>query len=531
MTKIIYDTTLRDGLQARGAHMTLVDKVRTFRDIDSLNVPFIEVCWPSSPAEDPEIFDKCRQVRKQAKIVAFGSTSLSLDPSRDQNLAAILNSRADYACIFGKTWISHVSNQLKSTPDENLTKISSSIKFLREHNMPVIYDAEHFFDGFKDNPNYALSTLEHASNKGAEFLVLCDTNGGTLLHDAVKIVKKTKDSLNFKGIKIPLGTHFHNDSGLATANALYTSDYVEMIQGTLNGLGERIGNLNWAVFAINWVFKMGRHLDINWRDLRRITEEVFRRAGLSVQTNLPYVGADAFSHKGGVHIDAINKGASYEHINPEFFGNERILLLTTQGGRGSVLNAAEQLGYKFDKKDPEFTRRVNLIFGKLKHLEENGYRIEALSAEQFLLIEEQFGSLKDFFKLENTEIKTTFNNTSEESTAILRCKISDRDLEERLTVRGGPVHAVYEQLTNMLGQVYPILFNLKIKDYHVDLARYRGVKSTVRTAITFTDGACFTTVGVSDNIIHSAAEAIEKGFRYYLNKSYNSQDIKGSVEI
>ena len=529
MTKIIYDTTLRDGLQARGAHMTLSDKLKTFQDLDSLRVPIIEVCWPSSPKEDPKIFDKCRSIRKQAKITAFGSTSISKDPTKDSNLAAILNSKADYACIFGKSWLSHVHSQLKTTPDENLKRISNSIKFLLEHKMPVIYDAEHFFDGYKDNPNYAISTIEYASNAGAEFLVLCDTNGGTLLHEVKEIVKKTKESLNQKSIKTPLGSHFHNDSGLAAANALYTADYFEMIQGTANGMGERVGNLNWTTFAINWVYKMGNYLDINWKNLTKTTEEIFRRSGLPVQANLPYLGRDAFSHKGGVHIDALNKGASYEHINPEIFGNERILLLTTQGGRGNIIKLANKSGCNFNKNDISFKKKAEKLFKKLKQLEDDGYRIEALPAEQFLLIEEHFGNLRDYFKLGDVKVTTAFNSTLEESTSFIRGNLEKKILEKKLTVEGGPVHAIYELLTKMLSNPYPQLNNLKIVDYHVDLARYQGVKSSVRTAITFSDGLCFTTVGVSDNIIRSAVEAIEKGFRYYLNRQ-NSQTIKGMKE-
>src|SRR3989338_177394 len=517
---ILFDTTLRDGLQNSEANMTLKDKVRTFEYLDSLGIQFIEVAWPASPNFDPDIFERCRKVRKQAKIVAFGSTSINKDPRKDLNLLSILQSGADYACIFGKSWLLHVDKQLKITPQENLERIAKSISFLRENKMPVIFDAEHYFDGFKDNKEYAIDCLVAANKAGAEYLIFCDTRGGTLPHEVVEIIKTTKMMLNKRGIESRLGTHFHDDSGVAVANALCTADLVDMIQGTINGLGERVGNLNLVTFAADWVYKMGGFIELDWKKTKHTCEEIWRMAGLKAPGNAPYVGANAFAHKGGVHIDAMNKGASYEHIAPEIFGNERLLLLTTQGGRGSILSVAQKFGYTFDKNDPVFREKTDRLFKRLKHLEDKGYRIEAIPAEQFLLIEEYFGNLEKFFEISETEIRTRFGeHIGEVSESYINGIINGEHIRKEEKVHGGPIYALYHAIFGMLSPKYPIVKNLKINDFHVDLARYHGAQSTVRVPITFSDGEYFTTIGVGDNLLKASKEAIEKGVRYYLQKN------------
>ena len=528
----LFDTTLRDGLQYPGANMSLSDKIKTFGEIDNLGVDFIEVGWPASPNFDQELFVECKKIRKNAKIVAFGSTSIDTDPKKDRNLESVLNSGADYACIFGKTWLVHVEKQLHSTPEENLRKISESVGFLVKNGMEVIYDAEHYFDGFKENEEYAIKTLESAAKAGAKYLVFCDTRGGTLTHEVVEIIKKTKFELEKRGIKTKLGTHFHDDSGLAVSNALYSAEYVDMIQGTINGMGERVGNLNLITFAANWTYKMGGDTKLDFKGSKKVSEEVWRMAGLQAPGNLPFVGENAFAHKGGVHIDAVKKGASYEHVNAEDFGNSRLLLLTSLGGRGSISEVAQRHGYNHDKKNPEFIEKANKLFNRLKHLEEKGYRIEALAAEQFLLIEEFFGNLGKFFEFNETEISTKFGgNDKESSKAQINGRIENKNLKNSREIYGGPVHALYQALSESLVSTYPMLKNLKIHDFHVDLARYHGVQSTVRVPITFSDGENFTVVGVSDNIIRASREAIEKGFRYYLQRKIaKKQYIKSEGE-
>jgi len=504
-------------MQALYASASLTDKVNLFSDIQRLNADIIELGWPTSE-EHLKLFERCRKIKKNSKIAAFGSTSKERDPERDFNLDMIVRTKADYACIFGKTWMNHVSLQLRLNPEENLGRIGESVKFLRKKEMKVIYDAEHFFDGYKDNPRYALATLKAAHEAGAEYLVLCDTNGGTMMHEAVNIINEVKVGLREKGINAKLGTHFHNDCEMAVANALYTAPDVEMIQGTVNGMGERVGNLNWVTFAANWVYKMKNNLNLNWKYMTFVSLEAFKMAGLPVPNNLAYVGPAAFAHKGGIHIDAIRKGAIYEHIDPGIFGNERVLLLTTQGGKASILNVAEKFGYQFDKNNPKFKKNVDRMFERLKTLESRGYRMEALPAEHFLLLEQYFGNFKNHFEIRKAEILSRFDKKSEKSKASLKFAVDERKVGGNSEVHGGPIHAFYHEALKTLGKEYKELRGLKILDYHVDLARRHGADSTTRTAVTLNNGESFTTVGVSDNILKSGAEAIMKGFNYYLNE-------------
>lgn len=529
---IINDTTLRDGQQNAEATMSAKRKVEMFGKLDEMGVPYVEVAWPASPREDPAVFDMCRRVRKQARIVAFGSTSIKPDPKKDQNLECLVKSAesgADVLCIFGKTWKTHVSGQLGISPGDNLKKIEDSLAHLRKQTSSrgteLLYDGEHFFDGYNDDSEYAIETLAAAVKGGAKRLILCDTNGGTLPHEAERIVKETKEKLKAKSIDTPLGVHFHDDAGVSVANALMTAPYAEMVQGTANGMGERVGNLNWPTFAAAWVWKMGNRLsqNLNWQMMREVSNAASTLSGLPVDRSTPYIGSYAFAHKGGIHVNATVKdqGASYEHINPGLFGNVRRLLLTSQGGRDSLIWVARQFGKEFDKHDPYFVKQADLLFKRLAQMEDEGYRVAAIKAEHFLLVEEFLGNLREFFRVGDWRVETGFKGGKEQSSASVHCEIDGKVRVGAEKIHGGPVHALYNSLVGALASDFPELKRLKIDDYAVDLAHHLGVRSPVRNYIRFTDGqtAPFATVGVSDNVLRSSKQAMEKSLRYYLNVS------------
>ncbi|MEK6859454.1 MAG: alpha-isopropylmalate synthase regulatory domain-containing protein [Nanoarchaeota archaeon] len=532
----IYDCTLREGEQAEGARFNLNSRIRLCEELDNFGVDYIELGWPIASQEIFDSFKPALENVKKAKIVAFGSTSIRNNPDEDENLNSIVNVKVRYACIFGKSSMIHVKKQLGLTEEENLDKIFNSIKFLRKRGIAVFYDAEHYFDAFKENKEYSIRTLIKALEAGAERIILCDTNGGILPYEAGKIVKETKELLNKQGFDAKLGVHFHNDCGLALANTLACLPYINQVQGTINGIGERIGNLNFSEFLPVYVNKIGRGLKIDLRNLKKLNENAFRFAGLNVPERRAFVGDLAFAHKGGVHIDATNKGASYEHANPEDFGNKRTILLNTLGGRSSIVHIAEQFGYNLDKNNPDTKERIRRLFEELRRHEINGYRLGAIKAEQFLLIEKYFGENNLDFKIKEWNINSEFKNSVEKSSFYVSCSLNNEIIEEETSVEGGPVDAAFKTLKKILMRKYPEIEKLNIMDFHVSIALQHGEESAVRTKIdfldtknkrfsvspntkkdeVFADGEEFSTIGVDRNIIGSAVEALAKGFRYYL---------------
>lgn len=517
----LYDCTIREGEQAAGASFILDNRIKLFSLLDDFGFDFIELGWPVASEQILKSFEECRKIRKKARIVAFGSTSMNPNINEDNNLNSILMANPDYACIFGKSHLDHVKKQLKLSPEENLERIKQSIIFLIKNNIPVFYDAEHYFDAFKAHREYALSTLFSALAAGAERIILCDTNGGTLPYEAREIVRETKEVLERKlNREVKLGVHFHNDCGLALANSLESLAYVSQVQGTINGIGERVGNLNFSEFISVYMAKLGRKLDVKIKNLKELNERTFMLAGLDIPESRPFVGDFAFAHKGGVHIDATNKGASYEHHLPEYFGNKRVILLNTLGGAAGVMAVAEQFGYKLNKKSPSVKKRVKALFKELRCLEEAGYRLGSIDAEQYLLIEKHFGKLKEFFHIKNTRIEAETWDRGESSRFSMTGTVGDEPVMGELSTEGGPIDAAYKTLKNVLLKKYPLLKDLRLVDFHVGIAARRGEESTVRTVIYFQDHERFHTVGVDSNVFTSSIQAIEKGFRYYLNKVY-----------
>ncbi len=521
MTKLeLYDCTLREGEQAAGASFDLDGRLKVFSMLDEFGFDYIEVGWPHASKEIMDSFEACRKIRKKAKIVAFGSTSINSNPEIDENLNSLLKSKADYACIFGKSHLQHVEKQLRISKEENLTRIRESIKFLTNNGMPVFYDAEHFFDAFKDNKEYALMTIKTAMDAGAERIILCDTNGAIMPSEAKAILGETKKYL---GSESSLGVHFHNDRGLALANALICLEDIVQVQGTINGIGERVGNLDFTQFLpilkISYANRITHPQVMN--KLMSLSQCVSSASGIEVPLNRPFVGEYAFAHKGGVHIDATNKGASYEHFNPEIFGNKRKIILNTLGGASCVTAVASQFGYVLDKKNPEVQKKIKLLFEELKTMEQKGYRIGGVDAEQYLLIEKYFGNILNFFEIDSYKINSEWMGGKETSRFSMYGFVDNNPITEEFSLEGGPVDAAYKALVSILSDRYPLVKKLRIEDFHISIAKHKAEESTVRTEISFEQDEKFKTVGVDENMFQSSLEALEKGFRYYLNRKYN----------
>jgi len=518
MTIEIYDCTLREGEQAEGASFSFNDRIELCKRLDLFGLDFIEVGWP---IVSEDIFDSVRNAAskmKNAKIVAFGSTSIKENPSEDKNLNSILDCGAKYACIFGKSSLAHVEKQLKISGEENLSKIFMSVKFLHNNEITVFYDAEHYFDSYLDNPEYTLKSIIKALEGGAQRIILCDTNGGVIPSVAEKITRETKELLSKSGFNNCLGVHFHDDSGLALANTIACLPYIVQVQGTINGTGERLGNLNFSEFLPVYIKKMNGKSRVNLKELKKLNEEAYRLAGLDIPEKRAFVGERAFTHKAGVHIDAHLKGASYEHESPEDFGNKRTILLNSLGGKSSVIRIADEFGYILDRDENQTREKIEEILKELKDFETLGYKIGSIKAEQSLLIEKYFGKNKLTFNIIEWEIKSEFKNRKEISNFKVVCRLNDEIVSGELSVTGGPVDAAFKALKKILSKKFPEIEELNIQDFHVSIARQKSEESSVRTRIDFVNSDEFSCVGVDPNMIGSAIEAIEKGFRYYLIK-------------
>lgn len=516
----IYDCTLREGEQAAGVRFSVHERLEIAKALSDIGVDYIELGWPVHP-EVLEAFHEVKKLKLKSKIVAFGSTSISENAEEDKNLESLIKSRAEYACIFGKSWLEHVEKQLRISAEENLKKISDSITFLRNNGMKVFYDAEHYFDAFKSNKSYALQTLKTASDAGAERIILCETNGGAMPDEVKQIIKETKEYLDKNNITAGLGVHFHNDCGLALANTLESLDYVKQIQATVNGIGERVGNADLCEVVPVLILKKGKTLNVDLEGLKDLSELVYDAANLPGQITQAFVSSHAFSHKGGVHIDATRKGASYEHINPEELGLNHKLMLSSLGGAACITSAAEKFGYKIDKRDEATKKKISDILEELAELEKKGYDCGDIEAEQFMLIEKHLGNFKTFFKINEWNVRTDSENRS---VFYMRLDINgnehETEKEIKKEVMGGPVDAAYKAMLELISNSYPEISELELSDYKIRIVKSKGVESTVRTRIEFSNGEEFSTVGVSDNIIKSNIEAIEKAFNYYLNRKY-----------
>jgi len=533
MTIEIYDTTLRDGAQALGVSITQENHIALCKELDEFGVDYIELGWPVNMANNTElidIFKICKPLVKRAKIVAFGSTTTAKNPADDKKISSLIDSGADYTCIFGKTHPDNIRDELKISLEDNLNVIKRSINFLKSHNKHVFYDAEHFFDGFISNKNYALATLLIAAKSGAERLILCDTKGANTPKKIKEITELTYNFLKEKGVSAKLGVHLHGDRGLELGAALELLPYISQVQGTMHGRGERSGNMSLVSFIANMILEGYHFPNINPKNLKAIYESSCFASGLEPDETAPFVGDAAFAHKGGVHQGAVGKNKSlYEHISPETFGNQRILPLNTLGGRSSIIHVASQFGYALKKNDPTLEDKVNALFTELKFLENQGYRLDSLKAEQFLLIEKYFGQMPSLFELDLGNLEIKDGKTNGKKYSLFRCPIK---IGEEIKIiekesNNGPIDAVNKALRETLFKKYHLSPNLNLADYHVGIARRgrMGEESTVRTLIYFTNDIPFKTVGVSSDILESGIIALTKAYQYHIWKELKPRNL------
>ncbi len=518
---LIYDTTLREGMQNVGTSYTVKDKIRLTLLLDEMGVAYIEGGTPGANPKDDEFYREVKKLKlKNAKLAAFGSTChCGVSAENDAMLAKLVECGTDTVCIFGKSWLLHVNDILCCTPEENLQMIESSVRFLKSSGKEVIFDAEHFFDGYKSDAEYAAKSLKAAFNGGADYVVLCDTNGGTLPDEFSEIVKSVISIYGSENI----GVHVHNDCGMAIANSIIASRLgVSMIQVTLCGWGERCGNADFFTVVPNLQLKLNFDCMMNLDKLSEYAARASEIANFKLNKSAPYVGRNAFSHKAGMHIDAILKNASsYEHISPESVGATRRLMLSEVSGKAAVIA-------KINRLLPEITSEQidsSFVADKLKQLELEGYQFEGADASFEIMVRRLLGMQKEWFRLENYKV---INFNQEEKGKATASAIVDVfvDGEEEVTAANGigPVDALDGALRKALGRFYPQLSKMRLVDYKVRvLDSQQATASVVRVIIESSDGeSVWSTVGVSGDIIQASFYALTDSHEYMLNKIYGN---------
>lgn len=515
----LYDTTLRDGTQAEDISFLLEDKIRIAHRLDDLGIHYIEGGWPGSNPKDVAFFKDIRKEKlNQSKIVAFGSTRRAkVTPEKDNNIKTLVAAEPDAITIFGKTWDFHVREALRISLEENLEMIFDSLEFLKQHTPEVFYDAEHFFDGYKANPQYAIKTLKAAEESGADCIVLCDTNGGTMPFEMAGIIREIQ-----KHVVTPLGIHTHNDSECAVANTLHAVDLgIVQVQGTINGFGERCGNANLCSIIPALSLKMKRECisDEQLRHLRDVSRFVCELANVSPNKHQAYVGNSAFAHKGGVHVSAIERNPdTYEHIRPERVGNNTRVLISDLSGRTNILAKAKEFNINLDSKDP-----VTLeILDNIKEMESRGYQFEGADASFELLMKKAIGSHRKYFQILGFRVLDEKRSDDQKpiSEATIKVKVGGK-IEHTAAEGSGPVNALDNAIRKALEKFYPKLKEVKLLDYKVRvLAAGQGTASLTRVLIESGDKhSRWGTVGVSDNIIDASYQALIDSIDYKLHNT------------
>ncbi len=518
MSKIkLYDTTLRDGSQGEGISYSVMDKVRIAQELDSLGIHYIEGGWPGSNPKDMEFYLRMSKKRlKNSQLVAFGSTRKAhTKVEQDQNLKAILKSQVKVITIFGKTWDLHVREVLKTTRDENLGMIKDTITFLVSKGLVVFYDAEHFFDAYNANKEYSLRCLLAAQDAGADAVVLCDTNGGTITSEVTRIIKEIRPK-----IKVKLGIHCHNDAGLAVANSVAAVEAgADIVQGTINGYGERCGNADLIPIIANLKIKLG--IDCisggKLKELTHVSHFVSEISNMRLRNDQPYVGESAFAHKGGVHINAVMKNPqTYEHIEPSLVGNHRRILLSELGGKTGIMLRAKAMELDLSKEDPKTKRILKLI----QNLEHRGYHFEAAEASFELLMKRTLKKYTKFFELEGFRVVIEKRSDKKiTSEAIIKLKV--KGIKEHTAADGdGPINALDNALRKALKDFYPALSKMHLSDFKVRvLDEKAGTAAKVRVLIQSQDqDDTWSTIGVSENIIEASWQALVDSVEYKLLK-------------
>ncbi len=514
----IYDTTLRDGTQGEGVAFSMEDKVRLAQRLDALGVHYIEGGWPGSNPKDMRFFRRILDVPlKHARIAAFGATRRAgIKAEDDPSLQALVEAHTPVATIFGKSWPFHVTHALQTTLPENLAMIADSVSFLAKHHEEVIYDAEHFFDGFKRDREYALQTLKTAEVAGAHCLVLCDTNGGSLPQEVAEIVREVRHH-----VKAPLGIHAHNDGECAVANSLAAVvEGVGHVQGTINGYGERCGNANLVSIVPNLMLKLGLQAipGLNLRELRDLSRFASELANRTPWQHQPFVGDSAFAHKAGMHVSAVLKHPdTYEHIDPDLVGNRRRVLVSELAGKSNILWKAQEYGIDLDKDTPE-TRR---ILDTLKQLEDEGFVFEGAEASFELLMERALGNHRAYFELEGYRVSVEARPGDQAPFAEATVRVRVKGISEHTAATGnGPVNALDHALRKALEEFYPNLKEMTLLDYKVRiLEETKGTAAKTRVLITSGDGEeIWGTVGVAYNIIDASWQALVDSIEYKLRR-------------
>ena len=509
-----YDTTLRDGTQREGISLSCDDKLRIARRLDELGLSFVEGGWPGSNPKDAEFFERARDLPWQtARIAAFGSTCrVGGGPEDDANIRALLEAQTPVCTVVGKTWTLHVKEVLRTTLEDNLRIVEQSLAYLREHGRRVIYDAEHFFDGYRADPAYALETLRAAVRGGAETLVLCDTNGGSLPWQVAEVVGAVR-----LAVKHPLGVHAHNDGECAVANSLAAVEQGAIqVQGTINGYGERCGNANLCSIIPALELKMGARClpEGHLRTLYEISHFITEVANLAADEHLAYVGKSAFAHKGGIHVAAMRRNAvSYQHIEPELVGNTMRVVVSELSGRGNLLSKAEELGLALDRKEG-----VADVLNEIKLLEAKGFSFEAAEASVAMLMKRQEPGYVAPFELidflVNVEHRTGRGIFAE---AMVKVRVNG-DVLHTAAEGDGPVDALDAALRKALLPRYPQVAHLHLSDYKVRiLDSSAGTAAITRVLIDTHDGSnTWSTVGASTNIIEASWRALVDSIEYGL---------------
>ncbi len=521
---LLYDTTLRDGCQSEDVSFSLTDKLRIAESLAELGIHYIEGGYPGSNPRDAEFFKEVPKLDlRKTRVAAFGTTRRpSVKPSQDASLKLLLAAKTPVVTLVGKTWDLHVRDDLRISQKANLEVIADSIAYMKKHVDEVMFDAEHFFDGYRNNPKFALECLQAAAEGGADWIVLCDTNGGGLPADIGVAVARVKEE-----VRTPLGVHCHNDGELAVANTMTAVENgVRQIQGTINGFGERCGNLNLCSVLPNLQLKQGHKIirASQLRRLREISHLLYELANVVPNKRQPYVGDSAFAHKGGLHVAGIIKNReTYEHIEPELVGSRQRVLVSDLSGRSNIVYKAREYDIDLNGQD----QAVHQILNRIKELESQGYEFEAAEASFELLIQEALGKKKRNFRLDGFRVIDEKRVESEAPLSEATVKVEVNGVMEHAAALGnGPVHALDQALRKALTSFYPSLEEVELLDYKVRvLSSGEGTSAAIRVLIESGDGhGHWGTVGVSHNVIEASWQALVDSIDY---KLYKDQKKKG----
>jgi 2-isopropylmalate synthase len=518
----LYDTTLRDGSQGEEVTLSAEDKLRLAQKLDEFGVHYVEGGWPGSNPKDARFFEMARKASfKTARLTAFGSTRRSqIRPEDDQSIQALLRTELETITIFGKSWDLHATEILGVSLDENVALIEDSVSYLKKQGRQVIYDAEHFFDGYKRNPDYALRTVNAAVRGGADVVVFCDTNGGSLPNEVHRIVSDA-----MRDLPVPAGIHAHNDCGLALANSLAAVQAgVIMVQGTINGYGERCGNTDLVAAIGNLQIKMGYDCvdQEKLKKLRELSRYVSEVANVPPYKQAPFVGKSAFAHKGGVHVSAIVRNpAAYEHIDPELVGNRRRVLVSDLAGKSNIEYKAREMGINLGGNGFGSEKIVK----EIKRLEDQGFQFDAAEGSLELLMKKVTGQFEEPFNLESLRV-TMEKNRSGPSTSHATIKISVANEHEITAAEGdGPVNAIDNALRKALYKFFPQVEEMRLVDFKVRVIDgSEGTAAKVRVQIESRDQSdVWSTIGVSENVIEASWQALVDSVQYKLSKTLNGK--------